>query len=188
MKEKEIKFSSYTDESGQDTKGKIFFVCTLIIDNKKFVELDTCLKAIEVESKKEKKWHGAGNQKRHLYIKLLLEKRIFDNVTCYYGCFENKKDYIDLVSSSITKSILTYAGSTKYEAKIFIDKMDKRTITSIKKELKQYHIRYKKITGLSDESSSFIRLADAICGVLRDLKNKNVPKVYLLLQKKLKEV
>lgn len=188
MKDKEIKFSSYTDESGQDTKGKIFFVCTLIVDNGKVAELDSLLKAIEIESKKNKKWHGAGDQKRHHYIRLLLKKRVFDNITCYYGCYENKKDYIDLVSSSITKAVLTYAGDNKYEAKVFIDKMDKRTIASIKKELKQYHIRYKKIVGLSDESSSFIRLADAICGVLRDLTNKNVPKAYLSLQKRLKKV
>lgn len=169
-----IKVSSFTDESGQDTKGKVFVVCTVCVASDKAQEVEEKLLDIERKSGKSQKWFNSGNKRRHAYVRGLLESTVLKDIILYCSLYKNKSDYVSLVGAHVAKSVLAFAGDNSYEAKIFIDKMDKRSLESIKKEIKLFHIRYKKIRGLSDEASSLIRLADAACGIVRDLDNKVV--------------
>lgn len=66
--------------------------------------------------------------------------------------------------------------------------MDKSTLEKIKKDIKTYKIKYRKIRGLPEESDPLIRLADAVCGLLRDLDKKNTPTSYKRVLKKLIEL
>ncbi len=183
-----IKINSYTDESGQDTKGKYFVVCTVAVLSKNFENIEEIMNEIEKESDKYKKWHNTGNKRRHSYVKHILESGILNRLSVFYSVYQNKNEYTTLIGAHIAKAILAFTGAQKYEAKVFIDKLDKKALENIKKEIKSFHIRYKKIRGLSEESSSLIRLADAICGAIRDLDNKNVANSYKQLFKKLNMV
>lgn len=184
----ELKISTFTDESGQDTQGKMFVVCTVCVSSEKAPKLEEVLMEIEKDSGKLAKWFEVGNLRRHKFVKLLVESNILHDLKIYYSLYENKKDYSTLVGSHIAKSVLDFVDGQKYEAKIFIDKTDKGTLSRIGREIKSFHIKYKKIRGLSDNADPFIRLVDAICGMIRDMNKKNNPKSYEALFKKLKKV
>lgn len=183
-----LTINTYTDESGQDTQGKIFIVCTIIIPSDKESHLESNLKAIEIKSRKTKKWYESGNKKRNAYVKLILEDQLLTNLEIFCSIYENKKDYITLTSAHIAKAILSCTKDKKYIAKIFIDKMDKATINLLRHDIKLFHIRYKKIRGLSDAGSRLIRLADAICGLMRDLDKKKIPKNYNKLASRIQKI
>lgn len=174
----EIKISSFSDETGQDTKWKNFYVCTVICLSVDQEFLENKLIEIEQKSKKNNKWYKSNNVRRRKYIDLIQYEKILKNCCIYYSQYQNKSDYVDLVSSHIVKSIKNYCKKSEVEAKIFVDKIDNKTISKIKKEIKFYKIKYKKIRGLTDESNSIIRLADAACGLIRDLKNSKSPLCY----------
>jgi len=184
----EIKISTFTDESGQDTEWKNFYVCTVICLSSDQEYLENKLVEIETKSKKINKWHNSNNQRRKRYIDLVLYEKIFKKYSIYYSKYQNKSDYVDLVSAHIVKSIKAFCPNFDPETKIFIDKVDNKTIGQIKREIKQYKIKYKKIRGLNDESNSIIRLADAVCGLIRDLKNKNHPSCYQKLFSSVRQV
>lgn len=126
------------------------------------------------------------NQVKTLRVKYL--KKILSKMSIFFSKYENKIEYAALIGGHIAKAILGFTKDEVYEAKIFIDKMDRKTLESIKKEIKSFHIRYKKIRGLSDEGSALIRLADTICGAIRDLDNKGVSNSYRKLFDRLIEV
>lgn len=182
----EIKISSFSDETGQDTKWKNFYVCTVVCLSTDQSFLEDKLIQIEKKSGKTNKWYKSNNKRRKKYIDLIQYEKIFRNCCIYYSQYQNKSEYVDLVSSHIVKSIKSYCKKSEPEAKIFVDKVDTKTTNRIKKEIKLYKIKYKKIRGLTDESNSIIRLADAVCGLIRDLKNPKAPlcykKLFLLIQ------
>ena len=180
-----IKINTFTDESGQDTKGKMFVVCTVITKSDKAREIEEKLLEVEKESGKTKKWHDVGNKRKHSYIKLLLKNKILNEIQVYCSEYSNKKDYVNLIASHIAKSIFDYVKEEKYQAKIFIDKLDSKTMLNLKKEIKLFHIRYKKIRGITDQSNPLIRLADAACGLKRDLINKNAANSYKIFFRKI---
>lgn len=185
---KKYKINTYTDESGQDTAGKYFIVVTAIIETELASKLESLLLEIEEKSGKTKKWSDSGNRKRHKYISELLEKNLLAKIKVFYSKFENKSDYISLIGSHIAKSILFVVGNNDYQTKIFLDRINKKEELKLSKEIKSYKIRYKKIRGIRDEGNAFIRLSDAICGLIRDLKNRNCANNYKKIFLKITEI
>lgn len=183
-----LRIITFSDESGQDTEGKIFIVATICCLSGHFSEIDSELKNIEIESGKKVKWHKEGYERRVDYVKLLLRNKIDKKTTIYYSIFQNKKDYLTLIASHIAKAILNFAERNKYIAKIYIDKIDKGSLRILQKEIKSYNIRYEKIKGYKDESSALIRLADAMCGMIRDVLDKNKNEFYSKLTERMKEI
>ncbi len=183
-----LKINTYTDESGQDTKGKTFVVCTIVIVSDKVDQIEIKLLKIEAKSGKVKKWYNSGDKKRHKYIDLLLDSVALSQMHVFCSIFRNKQDYINLIGSHIAKTILTFVGEQEYISKIFIDKVDKKSIMNLTREIKSFHIKYKKIRGHTEESSAFIRLADTLCGMTRDMNNKNIPRSYKYLFSKFKQI
>lgn len=183
-----LRIITFSDESGQDTEGKIFVVATVCCLSDHFSEIDAELENIEIKSGKRMKWHKEGYKRRIEYVKLILGNRIDKKTTIYYSIFQNKKDYLKLIASHIAKAIINFADAKKYSAKIYIDKIDKGSLKILQKEIKSYNIRYEKIKGYKEESSASIRLADAICGMIRDITGKNTNEFYLSLKKRIKEI
>lgn len=182
------KFTSYTDESGQVENGRDFIVVTVIIDSDDVNKIEKELLIIEKESKKNEKWTNSNVTKRISYTKLLLERKMFKNMKAYFMIYRNKEDYVHLVSSQVVKAILSYANNENYEAKIFLDKVNNRIHESIRKEIRRYKIRYKKIRSIKDDINSILRLSDALCGLIRDMKNKRIDKSYKEIFEKLEKI
>ncbi|MBI2464805.1 DUF3800 domain-containing protein [Candidatus Shapirobacteria bacterium] len=184
----DIKINTYTDESGQDTKWKEFVVSTIICLTKDSEIIEAKLDKAEKNSNKHQKWFKSNNQRRQEYVNQLLDNKVLLESSIYFSKYHNKTDYVSLVTSHIVKAIKSYSSETNLDIKIFIDKVDHKTLAKVKKELKLYRLKVNKIRGVRDESSSLIRLADSICGMIRDLNNPNHPDIYSRLFKKIHEI
>ena len=84
----------------------------------------------------------------------------------FYAIHVDTRDYISSTVDTIVRSIQQYV-TDRYRATIMIDGLDKKTVRGIAKQLKQKGVVCRKVRGVKDESSAWIRLADAIAGFSR---------------------
>ena len=171
--DKKKKLYAYVDESGQDTKGYLFVVSILILENE-VDDICTELEKIEIESKKKNmKWNKAHYEFRRAYIEAILKvEKLRGKV--FFEMFSDTKKYIELTSFATAKAILKKAGSNDYKATVFVDGFKKKEIEIFSRGLRDLKIRTRKIRGVKkDENNAFIRLVDAICGLIRDMEDGN---------------
>lgn len=178
------KLYCFVDETGQDTKGKLFLVAIVLKEKSKIDFLEKQLEELEQATKKRKlKWTKTPYIIKKQYLLGLLELEELREAI-YYSVYKESKDYTPLISLSIAKAIIAKQKG-EYTVKILIDGLSRREMEKVRKELKKLAIRYKKIRGAKDEQNVFIRLADAMAGFLRDYTEK---KNYTdLIVNKLKE-
>ncbi len=161
------KLYCYVDETGQDTKGKLFLV-TVVIEKLSEIEiLQNKLEEIEKLTKKKfLKWTKTPFKVKEEY--LLYISRIKElKGSIFYSTYQDTKEYISLTSLTVAKSILAKEESN-YTATIIIDGLKDKEREEVRKELKKLKISYRKIRGMKDEQDAILRLADCIAGFLRD--------------------
>ena len=74
-----------------------------------------------------------------------------------------------MTSYATAKAILKRVTDDDYTATIFVDGFRKPEIELFMRGLRDLHIKRRKIRGArNEESESFILLADALCGLIRD--------------------
>ncbi len=164
----------YVDESGQDTKGTIFIVGVLIVEEEKsFLQIE--LERIEEESgKRNLKWRKSNHESRNLYIKKILALPNLKNFL-FVNIFRDSKEYIDLTSLATAKAILKKSGKEEYKATVFVDGLRKKEVEKFSRGLRDLRIRTRKVRGVKkDENNAFIRVVDALCGLVRDAHDNNV--------------
>ena len=62
---------------------------------------------------------------------------------------------------------LVATGETDYTATVLIDGLPRSLEQAVGLQLRRLGVRAKKIRGLKDENDALIRLADAVCGLVR---------------------
>jgi len=161
------KIYCYVDETGQDTKGKLFLVSVVLADKEKDELFKLCEK-IEKESKRGlTKWNKTSFSKRIGYLELIFSTKEFIN-KIYYSYYENSKEYVNLTVLTTAKSIIKYAKAD-YTATIYVDGLKRTEKNKFAQEIRKLGIHTEKIQGVKkDENNSLIRLADNTCGFIRD--------------------
>jgi len=167
------KLYCYVDESGQDTKGRLFLVSVVISekDNKDKTE-DLLLEIEKAHGKGLRKWQSTGLRQRIGYLEAVLWIRSLRE-SIFYATYETTKEYGSLTTYTIAKAI-GVRSSQPYQAFITIDGLNDKERDRVRRGLRQLGIKYKKVRGARDESSSLVRLADAFAGFLRDAEEGKV--------------
>lgn len=170
QKNKRKKFSAYVDESGQDTKGFLFVVSILVLENEES-GLANILGDIEKKSKKRNiKWNKSKYSFRREYIEKLAVLRELKGMI-FFDIFHDSKEYIELTSFATAKAILKRAGKEDYKVSVFVDGLKRKEVDVFSRGLRDLRIRTRKIRGVKkDENNVYIRLVDALCGLVRDAK------------------
>lgn len=165
------KLYCYVDESGQDTKGKLFLVSLVVTEKILKDKLEERLLRIEKESAKGlAKWHTTTFSRRIAYLQAVLQVPALRK-SIFYAVYESTKEYASLTTYSIAKAI-NIKSKESYQAIIIIDGLNEKERQRVMRGLRQLHITYKKVRGARDEASPLIRLADALAGFLRDYEEK----------------
>lgn len=92
-----------------------------------------------------------------------------------------------MTSYATAKAIIKKAGEREYRVVVYVDGLSKTDVSYFGQELKALNIKHRKVRGVRrDENNVFIRLADALCGLVRDAQDNNPIATGLLriLQKK----
>lgn len=155
----------YVDESGQDTAGDFFVVSILVTGDERDSLLEQLLE-IEGESKKRNiKWHKANYQHRLAYIELLTELSGLEG-KIFYETYNEGKEYLVYMSDATAKT-LRHKRADAFT--IYIDGYREAELTHFKRQLRPSVKVPTQIRGVKrDENNAFIRLVDAICGLVRD--------------------
>ena len=153
----------YVDESGQDTKGKLFVVAVVAVENSD--EFRQYCESLEQSSGKRKvKWGKADKNKRLTYLRSILLHSSSHKFKLFYSVFRRTTDYDSATIDGIAKAIqrLRAPGSRVY---VYVDGLAKSKCHAYKTRLRQLSCPVKKVSSIKkDEKDSLIRLADAIAG------------------------
>lgn len=137
-------------------------------------ELLKKLEEIEQESKKKNiKWRKARFEFRRVYIEGLTKINELRH-SIFFEIFNDSKKYIELTSYTTAKAVLKRSHGEEYKVTVFVDGFRKPEIEKFSRGLRDLHIRTRKIRGVKkEENNAFIRLVDAVCGLMRDVESNN---------------
>jgi hypothetical protein len=121
----------------------------------------------ERTGKGPKKWRKAVFGRRVEYLRAVLSSPLFQD-SLFFASYENTSAYLDLTILSTARALLRKAGDADYKATIIVDGLSASEAARFAAGLRQLRIGVKKVRGMKDESSPLLRLADAICGFIRD--------------------
>jgi hypothetical protein len=162
-----LKLYCYVDETGQDTKGRLFIVAVAVIVGPDRESLRDSLRCAESFSRKgPKKWSKSNLDQKRAYLTPIITNRLLEN-TLYFRAFEGVTNYHECVLSTIAAAIAAVTVGRPYRATILIDGLGKTERHLIGRGLHNRRVRTEKIRGLRDESDELIRLVDSVAGLTR---------------------
>lgn len=178
------KLYAYVDETGQDTEGKVFFVSVVIVEQER-EQLADILETIERESEKHKrKWSKSQPERRYAYIRTVLSKPVFIG-KLYYSQTADTKNYVGLTIQT-TALAITKRAQKEYKATVVVDGLSRPEERTFAAGLRKRYIRTEKIRGAKEETDVFLRLADAVCGFLREAQEGKVSELKQLMERGIK--
>lgn len=162
------KLYCYVDETGQDTKGELFLVAVVLKEITSLEALERKLEKIEERTcKKQSKWKKINRNIKKKYLEELIQVKELKNAI-FYATYKASKEYSKLTSFTIAKAVLA-KESENYTVTVIIDGLNDKERDVVREELKKLKIKYRKIRGLKDEQSIFLRLSDAMAGFIREV-------------------
>lgn len=164
------KLYCFVDETGQDTKGEFFLVSIVLKEKQDLDDLEQKLLKLESASGKFLKWKKLSFKDKNNLLGNLGKIPELKN-TIYYSVYHDSLAYTPLVSLSIAKAVLAQ-GENETITTVTIDGLNNKDREIVSHELKKLKIRYRKIRGLKDEQSIFLRLAHVFANFLRDYEEK----------------
>ena len=157
----------YVDESGQDTQGEFFSVSVVIVNSVQLRD-EGERRLLDIKRKTGKgiaKWMKTNYVKKEGYLRAITDLAELKGCL-FYSIHIDTRDYIGSTVDTIARAIRQYV-TDKYRVTVMIDGLNKKTVRGIAKRLRQEGIVCRKVRGVKDESSAWIRLADAIAGFSR---------------------
>ena len=119
----------YSDESGQDTEGRLFVVATVAVFAEGQARDRQLLERIEKQSGKGKrKWTQATPRQRQAYMESVFQLRSFHG-RLFYTRFTNTTAYERCMLETIAESTNHIAAGQPCDATILIDGLPKKSTT-----------------------------------------------------------
>lgn len=165
-------FFCYVDESGQDTKGRLFIVAVVLVDVDSEPARQFCETA-EIESKKGKtKWTGSKEQFKIDYIGRVTHCPIFTG-RLFFAVYQDTTKYQNVTVQTISK-VIKSLPSDFGKVRVYIDALPKSLEGSVILQLRRSETSVEKVRGVEkDENEALIRLADSLCGLVRGAMDGN---------------
>ena len=162
------KLYCYVDETGQDTKGKLFIVSLVVTGSEKDELENKLIKLENTSGKRAKKWQKARKKERLAYITGIIDSHNFRNKLFYQYFDEVGTKYYYFTIFSIANLFTGKSQFAGSQVIITIDAIDKRTQRIASAELRRFGIKTDLVRGKNDQSSALLRLADSTAGFVRD--------------------
>lgn len=163
------KMYCYVDETGQDSLGSMFIISVVVPEDRDGL-LDY-LTDLEIKTGRGKvKWGRANKEKRLDFLEQILNQRTYP-LEIYYSVYENTKEYKQATILTIAKSINAIKNFKYKLFTILVDGLGEKDQRYYGSELRHLGIPSRKIRGVKkDENNALIRLADSVCGFVRDVR------------------
>lgn len=158
----------YVDESGADTKGRIYVVAVPTFGDSRDEMRLACEEFEWASNKYKRKWGGTRPERRLEYLRLIFADKRFK------GCLRYAIFYDTEYEANTVQAIARAArfnAPDKFDLKVYVDALSKTQRASYMRDLnKKWGIRGADMRGIAkDENEALVRLADAIAGFVRDI-------------------
>lgn len=162
-----MRLYAYIDESGQETEGRLFVVGVVIVGNDHEEVLEQ-LEAIETRSRKRHiKWHRARPAFRQAYMQELANLARLQGCL-FFSVFAQTRRYNTATAEAAARAIRLKAQG-RYKVTVLVDGLRKTERRAFAHDLRAARVHPYKVRGvLKEENNALIRLADAVCGLVRD--------------------
>ena len=166
MKSKRIDL--YIDESGQDTKGELFVVAVVAVENSD--EFRQHCEALERFSGKGKlKWGHAQKEKRLIYLRAIISEAPSFGVTLFFTVFRRTTDYDGATIEGIAR-VIQRLKPLNLHVYVYVDGLAKVKQGNYKTRLRRLGCPVRKVSRIAkDENEPLVRLADALAGASAEL-------------------
>jgi hypothetical protein len=169
------KLFCYVDETGQDTLGDLFIVAVIVVpSNREQVRL--ICEAIERQSGKHRlKWYESSQPVRIAYVRSLLSQ-LPDDVQLCFAHYQNSLDYLTLTVDAIANTINQSAKqgperTADVKVTALVDGLPRSQERAVGSRLRRRGLRIDKVRGVKrEENDVLLRLADALCGFVRQAR------------------
>jgi Protein of unknown function (DUF3800) len=164
------KLYAYVDESGQDTAGRLFVVGVLLLADERDALLPR-LEAIEIRSGKHNmKWQKTRHNYRRAYMEALRQVPLVHQ-TLFFDVMQHG-NYMKLTARTTARA-LQRKTTAPYKVTVFVDGLRRHEIPIFSKTLRRLQVHINKVRGVRrEENDAFMRLADALCGLVRDAEEQ----------------
>lgn len=177
------KLYCYVDESGQDTKGKIFIVSVVVMGNERDILLQVCEGFEEQSDKGKVKWRKSSYKSRVNYLSLIFTDKRFRG-KLRYEVFKHTKSYDIATIEGIVHAVKWHPPSDQFTTLVYIDGLAKTKRHKYGAKLRHLGVPTHKVQGVpKDENNALIRLADGIAGFIRDISDGKTGEVKKLFAK-----
>ena len=162
------KLYCYVDETGQDTGG-IFFAVSVLVTNSERENLLNKLEDTEKRSGKGNvKWHKSKQGHREKYLEEIAQLSELHH-KLFVSAYRDSKDYLAHTADAIAKSLRHKRGE---RAIIYVDALKDAEQPKLKRQLRPSVKIPTRVRGVKrEENNAFIRLVDAVCGLVRDAED-----------------
>lgn len=162
------KIFCYVDETGQDTKGRLFIVAVVVTAEKRDELLALCEQLETDTAKGRSKWSRAQHRKRLAYLTRVFTDRRFP-ASLRYAVFRHTTGYDLATIEAVAKAL--HQHPVPYAATIYVDGLPPSKRNPYAQHLRGLGLSIEKVRGVPrDESNALIRLADAVAGFVRDVQ------------------
>ncbi len=180
------KLFCYVDETGQDNLGDMFIVSVVVPENRD--DLLKYLTDLEVKTGRGRlKWGRVKIENRLKYLKEIFDQRRYP-LKAYYSVYEETKEYKAATILTIAKAVNSIKNSKDKVFTILVDGLGERDQKFYGSQLRHLGVHTRKVRGIKkDENDALIRLADSICGFVRDIKEQKEEKSLRIYKKAVKD-
>lgn len=160
------KLYCYVDETGQDTQGRLFLVA-VVVSGQEREQLRALCETLEDQSGKgHRKWSKTSSVRQIKYVRSIVGQGLLAG-KLYYAVFESTNDYLAATVQTISETLKATAGMD-YDATVFVDGLSRTLERAVGLSLRRSGTHVKKVRGLDEENDALMRLADAVCGFVRE--------------------
>ncbi|MBI3242331.1 MAG: DUF3800 domain-containing protein [Chloroflexi bacterium] len=156
----------YVDETGQDTKGQLFIVA-VVVAGQYLEDWRKACEEIEKQSRRgRRKWMRTTPDRRLVYIRLALQKPLFAG-RLTFARHADSRDYDSLTTQTIALAV-KQTGNESHNV-IVVDALPKEQWQDYSRRIRRWGAKVEKVRGVRrEENDALIRLADAVCGFVRE--------------------
>jgi len=181
------KLYCYVDESGQDTKGRIFVVSVVVIGHERDDFLQLCQRLEEASGKHKDKWGRAKHERRMQYLRYIFADHRFRNSLCY-SLFRGDHNFDHATIAAILAAVQYKKLSGHYTTFVYVDGLSKTKRHEYGVSLRRLGLPVRHLGGIArDESNALTRLADALAGFVRDALSGDSEEIKALFEKAKRE-
>lgn len=181
------KLYCYVDESGQNTKGRLFVVSIVVTDQSRDTLQALCEQLEVVSGKRKDKWGEANHPERMRFLGYIFADDRFKGCL-RYEIFRQTINYDNATIEGIVAAVTWEKAKSKCTTIVYVDGLKKTKRHEYGVLLRRSGLHVRKVQGVArDETNALTRLADAIAGFVLDAVDENSEEIRKLFQKAKRE-